>query len=106
MSLEDNPLLMLPENYENMLQLFYDAGGKKLIEDFAKELEKKYNMRFRSISWNEKQGLTNISYSLSTGLDLIKKRFAPHNMDLNSDFAKPAVELVLKYIEEINRINL
>lgn len=99
MKLEDNPLLLLPKNFEEKIPRFYEQRGKEQIEEYAKQIEREYKIDFRLIAWDDRKGLVNISNTPSTGLDLQERRFVPHNIwDLTSEFAEPVVKVVLVYI--------
>ena len=105
MKLKDNPFRLLPLDYEEKIKRFYQEGGKEEIQNYAKEIEKEYNIEFRNILWDDKRGLTNISNSPSTGIDLIGDNFEPHNIyNIKFPEAKPLVKVILKYLSILETI--
>ncbi len=104
MGLEENPLLMLPKDFKDKIKTFYQIKGKEFLETYIKETENRHKVKFRT-QWDEQLGLTNISHTPSTGLDLERSRFAPHNIyDIKSEFAKPLIEIILCYINMLETI--
>ena len=101
----ENKLLILPENFEKKIKSFYEQNGKETIEKSAREIEKEYDVKFRTINWDENQGLRNISTSPSSGLDLMAGRFAPHNIyDIESKEAEPLIKIILYYISMLETL--
>ena len=106
MNLEDNLLLLLPKKAKEKIKKFYQEGGKETIEAYTKTIEREYNITFRNILWDEKRGLTTVSATAGTGIDLDGNdtRFVPHNIyDLKSEFAQPSVKVILEYLSLLER---
>jgi len=99
MKLKDNPFLHLPEGHFKKIAEFYRTRRKEKLEEYIKKIEQKYGIIFK-IFWDDERGLTSISHSPNTGLDLTNRdSFAPHNLpSLESKFAQPAVKVILRYL--------
>ncbi|MBU1136671.1 MAG: hypothetical protein KJ559_04135 [Nanoarchaeota archaeon] len=63
MGIEDLPFLMLPRDYRERIKRFYEQDGKEKVKGFSREVEEKYKIKFRTIIWNEEQGLRSLSYT-------------------------------------------
>src|SRR3989344_5541345 len=102
MKLEDNPLLILPEDYKGKIKRFYDVSGEDRMRVYAAKLKREHNIEIRTLNFDKEKGLTNVSTSPSIGLDLDINgtRFQAHNIyDLESKEAEQLVKIILKYIE-------
>ena len=102
MKLEDNPLLLLPDDYKGKIKRFYDVSGEDRMRVYAAKLKREHNIEIRTLNFDKEKGLTNVSTSPSIGLDLDINgtRFQAHNIyDLESKEAEPLVKIILKYIE-------
>lgn len=98
------PLCIIPseimENYKERVSQFYASGGKRRLEEYVRGVENNFNLRIKSLGWDEDEGLTNITLSSSIGLDLGDGRYIFHNLeDTDLPGAKVMFEIAKKYIE-------
>lgn len=100
------PDISLPDNYLELIQMFYSQGRKNDIEDYAKGLEhiiKETQLEIDiRLKWDDRLGLKNISNGYS-GLDLDESwsppSFKEHNLGTISGFVLGAV--AIKYVSEL-----
>jgi hypothetical protein len=102
------PVIMLPEEYQELIPKFYEKGGRERIEDFAKILDNSLEGIFGKpdikLRWDEKKGLVHISIGPSGGLDLSDSEhyFQEHN--LGSQTSLIAGAIATNYIHELLKL--
>ena len=95
--------LEIQKSYKERVRRFYHDGGKRRLEEYVKGVENNFNLKIKSLGWDEDLGLTNITLSPSIGLDLDNIRYIFHNLEnMNSPEAKAMFEIAKKYIELLN----
>lgn len=105
------PNISLPMNYQELVPKFYEKNSREKIEKYSQELEKmcredNFGITEIRLKWHEKQGLTNISLSTHSGLDLESKtipRFVEHNIGFGNAFIGGTI--AMKYISELLKTN-
>lgn len=99
------PNIHLPDNYREIVPLFYEEGRKESVEEYAKTLEEKYLKGELEIKllWDEQDGLTNISVGPSGGLDLEDRGrsayYQEHNLGTRTGIASGFIAMF--YISEL-----
>ncbi len=102
------PTIRLPRDFQNRLPAFYERGRKQKVEDYAKNLETMFkttlDFPFKiELNWTEKEGLTEISTSPSSGFYLETSggwpMFSEHNLGALPAFATGFI--AMKYISEL-----
>ena len=88
-------LLILPENYEDKIQEFYNKEGKQKVENYTREELKKLGFEPKLIRWDNKRGLEGISM-YEGGIDLERNTFDFHNIYYESDLGK-ILHKIIKY---------
>jgi len=101
------PNIFLPENYNKLVENFYNDNGKELVDTYAHNLEELANSiiqgREIQLVWDDELGLKHIKIGADGGLDLNVDtpipKYQEHNLGTETGII--AGLIATKYISEL-----
>lgn len=94
------PHVPVPTNYRDLVSKFYESKGKERVEELTSILKKVTRLDIQ-LRWHQTHGLTNISTSTPSGMDLDEREceFVPHNMAGLQSLAAGAI--AMEYVRQL-----